>query len=70
MASSVFHVGRALDINLAEADLGHPEIPGLWDELLTERNRPVPDRAFKVTEVHPSRLHRQAGSSVGSSTDS
>ncbi len=55
MASSVYHVGRNLELNLTEPDLGHPELPGLWEELLGERNLPVPERQLQCMECRDQR---------------
>ncbi|MET8630218.1 hypothetical protein ABZW30_42015 [Kitasatospora sp. NPDC004669] len=40
MANGVFHTGYGITINLNLPDLGHPEIPGLLDEIL----QPVDER--------------------------
>lgn len=33
MTESVYHTGYAIDLDLSRDDLGHPERPGLWDEI-------------------------------------
>ncbi|MET8909497.1 hypothetical protein [Micromonospora sp. NPDC004551] len=33
MAEAVRHMRLGIDLNLSRADLGHPELPGLWQEL-------------------------------------
>lgn len=58
LASSVYHVGRGIEIDLTEPDLGHPESPGLWEELFAERDRPVPERRLQCVECRELRPDR------------
>ncbi|MEU8265305.1 hypothetical protein AB0C02_32475 [Micromonospora sp. NPDC048999] len=39
MAEAVRHVRLGIDLNLSRADLGHPDRPGLWQELRSRRVR-------------------------------
>ncbi|GAA0393827.1 hypothetical protein Acor_81910 [Acrocarpospora corrugata] len=55
MASSVYHVGRDLELNLTEPDLGHPELPGLWEELRADSNLPVPERLLQCMQCRDKR---------------
>jgi len=38
MAQGVFYVVRSIELNLTRDDLGHPDLPGLWDEVYPSRN--------------------------------
>lgn len=54
MASSVYHVGLGLELNLTEPDLGHPEIPNLWERLRADK-RPVPQRELQCMQCREAR---------------
>lgn len=54
MASSVYHVGLDLELNLTEPDLGYPEIPGLWERLRADR-RPVMERQLQCMQCREAR---------------
>lgn len=54
MASSVFHVGLGLELNLTESDLGYPGMPGLWAMLRADR-RPVPERQLQCMQCRQAR---------------
>lgn len=49
MAFSVYHVGLGIDLNLTLPDLGHPDLPGLW-EMLRADDRPVPERQLQCIQ--------------------
>jgi hypothetical protein len=40
MAHSVYYVGRDLELNLSLDDLGHPNLPDLWDEIYPSKKLP------------------------------
>lgn len=54
MTQSIYHAHLELELNLSEPDLGHPELPGLWEEMRADR-RPVPERGFQCIECRVSR---------------
>lgn len=54
MATSVFHVGLDLELNLTEPDLGYPGLPGLWERLRADR-RPVPQRELQCMQCREAR---------------
>lgn len=54
MANGVYHVGRDIELNLTEPDLGHPTLPGLWEELRADR-RPVPERQLRCIQCRHAR---------------
>jgi hypothetical protein len=54
MASSVYHVGLDLELNLTEPDLGYPQLPGLWERLRAEK-RPVPQRQLQCMQCRETR---------------
>jgi hypothetical protein len=56
MANGVYHTGLGIELNLTEPDLGHPEIPGLW-EILRADTRPVPERELQCIQCRQARPH-------------
>lgn len=54
MANSVYYVELGIELNLTEPDLGHPELPGLW-EMLREDKRRVGERQLQCIECRRSR---------------
>lgn len=54
MTFSVYHVLFDVVLNLSEPDLGHPELPGLW-ELLRQDKRPVPERGLQCLQCKEER---------------
>lgn len=54
MAHSVYHAGLGIYLNLTNPDLGHPEMPGLW-ELLRADKRDVRVRQLQCPECKESR---------------
>ncbi|MFG2001735.1 hypothetical protein ACGFNU_21545 [Spirillospora sp. NPDC048911] len=56
MAFSVYHVGLDLELNLTLPDLGHPDLPGLWDALRAD-DRPVPERQLQCIQCRQTRPH-------------
>lgn len=40
MAYTVFHVDLGIELNLTLPDLGHPHLPGLWQQLRATKWRP------------------------------
>ncbi|MFF0864203.1 hypothetical protein ACFYUV_20760 [Nonomuraea sp. NPDC003560] len=57
MASSVYHVGLGLELNLTEPDLGHPEITNLWERLYADKRTPVSLRQLQCMECREARPH-------------
>lgn len=49
MANGVYYVGLGIELNCTRADLGHPELPGLW-ELLRADKRPPEKRGLQCIE--------------------
>lgn len=54
MANGVYHVGLGRVLNLTEPDLGHPDLPGLWDRLRTDK-RPTPERGLQCIQCRQDR---------------
>lgn len=54
MTYTVYHAGFEVYLNLSEPDLGHPELPDLW-ELLKADDRPVPQRQLQCPQCRDSR---------------
>jgi hypothetical protein len=56
MTYSVYYAELGIELNLSEPDLGHPELPSLW-EMLRSDKRPVPQRQLQCMECRASRPH-------------
>lgn len=49
MATGVYHTGLRIVIDLTAPDLGHPELPDLWETLRAD-DRPVADRQLRCLQ--------------------
>lgn len=56
MTQSIYHTQFGIEVNLSEPDLGHPELPDLWDLMRSDR-RPVPERGLQCMECRAARPH-------------
>ncbi|MFJ6943150.1 hypothetical protein ACISU4_00520 [Streptomyces wuyuanensis] len=56
MANGVWHTKLGIEIDLTQQDLGHPEMPGLW-EVLYDDKRPVPSRGLQCLQCRQERPH-------------
>ncbi|WP_234042579.1 competence protein CoiA family protein [Streptomyces marianii] len=56
MANGVWHVELGIEIDLTLEDLGHPEMPDLWEVLCRDR-RPVGQRGLQCLECREERPH-------------
>jgi hypothetical protein len=54
MANGAYYVALDIELNLTEGDLGHPEYPGLWD-LLRSDKRPIPERQLQCIQCRHAR---------------
>jgi hypothetical protein len=54
MANGVYYTELGIVLNLTKPDLGHPEYPGLWETLRSDK-RPVPERGLQCLQCREAR---------------
>lgn len=53
MAYGVYYVDLEIELNLTEADLGHPGLPGLWERLRGQKWEPGHLQCIECRETNP-----------------